>query len=577
MKNYCKEAVKLSVSRKATTIIWLIWLALVPTGIWLTYLYFPPSTLNILDILLFIVLATVVALLPIVISGTPVYMIQTISFAAFLKYGLFFEVILIQFSIIPLMLRLQLKKEDLYRYPLNSTMFFFISIISGLTYYGLGGVTGSVQFSQLILPSCVYIVMGVIVNQFLLYYFHHLIGRKRKFFSEDMVWDSITTITMFPVGLNLYFLNQEIGLISFFLIGFPVASVSFLLSMYRSSEDVNESLQKAVEIGHDLTERLKRNEVLDVFLQRITQIVPVDYSYILNVKENRLELMKRMEKGAFMPNTLPPHHRNEGISGRVWATGRSVIYSKQKEWAVIAEGYMPENVESVMCVPIVRNQKVEGVLLLASEKQKAYEKYHLMIVDILCSYFGVAIQNAGYYEETKRENERCALTKLYNYRYFDGLLNREFKALLAGKHKTLSLIILDLDHFKQINDSFGHESGNEILRELALRLTMIVGSKGTVARYGGEEFVVLLPDVNKSDALIKAEEIRNGIANRPFTIHNSLSLNRNREKVKVTASIGIASAPNDGDDGLSLIRHADRALYIGAKRAGRNRVAEYVK
>ncbi len=530
-----------------------------------------------LQVTFFLVLATMVALLPIVINGTPVFMIQTIAFAAFLKYGLFFEVVLIQFSIIPLMIRLKISKTDFYRFPLNSAMFFIISIASGLVYLGLGGKTGSVDFADMFLPSIAYVIVGIVGNQLLLFYFHNLIGKKRPFISEDMIWDGISTLTMFPVGLILYFLNQELGMISFFLIGIPVLSVSYLLNMYKSSEDVNESLQKAAEIGHELTERLEINEVLDVFLHSITQTLPVDYAYILNVKTDRLELLKRVEKGQEMPNNLPAHRLNEGISGQVWASGRAVLYNRKKEWAPIAEGYMPSNVESVISVPIVRNQKVEGVLLLASEKPKTYQKFQLMIVDILCSYFGVAIQNARYYEETKRQSEHCALTSLYNYRYFDELLNKEFQALYEGKRQELSLIILDLDHFKNINDTYGHESGNDVLRELALRLTMIVGHHGTVARYGGEEFVVLFPDMTKVETLKQAEKIRQGIESRPFTVQNSLSQQSRREKVRITASIGVASAPVDCEDGITLIRNADRALYIGAKRAGRNRVAEYAK
>lgn len=214
-----------------------------------------------------------------------------------------------------------------------------------------------------------------------------------------------------------------------------------------------------------------------------------------------------------------------------------------------------------------------GVLLLASKRKRAYEKSQLMIVDILCSYFAVAIDNAKHYELTKTQSERCALTKLYNYSYFEKLLTEEFDKLFHFERKVLSLIILDIDHFKTVNDTYGHQSGNEILCELATRLNNLVGTWGTVARYGGEEFVVLLPEAHKEEAYQMAEMIRQSIANWPFILQQSLDFKQHQ--VKITASIGIATAPEDAEEPLALVRHADRALYVGAKRAGRNRVAEY--
>lgn len=101
----------------------------------------------------------------------------------------------------------------------------------------------------------------------------------------------------------------------------------------------------------------------------------------------------------------------------------------------------------------------------------------------------------------------------------------------------------------------------------------LVGDQGTVARYGGEEFVVLLPDVSKEEAYQTSEHIRQSIANRPFTIQQSLD--QKQQQVSITGSIGVATAPEDAEDSLALIHHADQALYVGAKRAGRNKVEEY--
>jgi diguanylate cyclase (GGDEF)-like protein len=230
-----------------------------------------------------------------------------------------------------------------------------------------------------------------------------------------------------------------------------------------------------------------------------------------------------------------------------------------------------------MCVPVTRNQKIEGIVLLASDSKRAYDKSQLMIVDILASYFGVAMEKARHYQETKRRSERCALTKLYNYRYFESVLELEFDKLNKGKTQNLSLLLLDLDHFKKVNDKYGHQSGNEILIQVAERLTNIVGERGTVARYGGEEFVILLPNMDRNKCFELAETIRIHLANRSFTLKQHIREAQAAQLVRVTASIGFATAPDDAEDTLDLIRHADRAMYVGAKQAGRNKVAEYKK
>ncbi|WP_456273862.1 diguanylate cyclase [Bacillus sp. AK031] len=567
----------MGISRAHETIVWIVWALLVPAGLYFTYQYFPPVNANMLSMLAFIIFTIIISVMPIVINGLPILLIQWVSLAAFLKFGLFFEVVLMQIAITSYMIRLRIGKNDFYRVPWNSIMFFMMSVFSGVVYLAIGGEIGYSPVGSLFIPALIYQVSSILLNQILLIGFYAFLNRKIKIFGEDLKWDFSAMMIMFPLGLGLYYLQYQIGPIALFLIGLPFISGAMILRLYNSSEQINQYLQKAVEIGHQLTESLQVNEVLHLFLEKILQTLPVEYAYILDVKGDELVLLRRVENNESKSIDLPPLKRNEGISGLVWATGKSALFHNKSDWAEVVRGYMPEDVESVLSVPIVRNQKVRGVLLLASSKKKAYKKYQLMIVDILCSYLGVAIANARHYEATKRNSERCALTKLYNYRYFEDLLSREFEAMEKGDRNFLSLIMLDIDHFKSVNDNYGHQSGNEILYELARRLETLIGDEGTVARYGGEEFVILLPDTTKEDAFLIAEIVRRTIADRPFILHSNLETERKALPIKVTASIGVATAPLDADESMSLIRHADRALYTGAKQAGRNRVAEYVK
>jgi len=157
------------------------------------------------------------------------------------------------------------------------------------------------------------------------------------------------------------------------------------------------------------------------------------------------------------------------------------------------------------------------------------------------------------------------LTGLYNRRYLEahlsGLIER-----IAGGRRHLSVIMFDIDHFKRINDNFGHATGDEVLQELCGRVMKGVRSFDTVARYGGEEFVVVMPETDLGVAMTVAERLRHAVADLPFTAITA------DEKLDVTISIGVAEVDVVGKDTtVSLINRADEALYA-AKADGRNRV-----
>lgn len=562
--------------------IWFAWLLVVPVGIWVTYEVYPPSIQgSIADVLAFLLLTAVVASMPMVVNNTPIFLIQWVSMAVFLTYGLFVEMILIQISVVVLLLRLRLQKADIYKFPLNSLMFFIVSLLSGLLFYALGGSHGADFANEpfIIVLGILYGLCNFAINTILLIFIQAVLAKQKgPYFGKDFIWEVVTTLITFPIGFVLYELYREMGVISLLFVGIPFASLSIILSLYYSSDKVNEFLQKAAEIGHQLAERLKADEVIDLFAQKLIEMLPVDYAYVLDVMDEReLKLIHKIEFGKTLVPNEASLKKGQGISGLVWAEKKPMLFSSRKEWKHIHSAFIPKNAESVLSVPIVRNNQVIGVLVLAANRKRAFEKSQLMIVDILCSHFAIAVENARHHEKTKDNSERCALTGLYNYRFFETMLTSEFGKLEKGDRELLSLILLDIDHFKSVNDTYGHQSGNEILCELAVRLKNRIGNIGTVARYGGEEFVILLPDMMKGDALKMAEQIRILIANQPFTLRQSMDEDGKELQVNITASIGVATAPQDADDSLALIRHADRALYVGAKRSGRNRVAEYVK
>jgi diguanylate cyclase (GGDEF)-like protein len=158
------------------------------------------------------------------------------------------------------------------------------------------------------------------------------------------------------------------------------------------------------------------------------------------------------------------------------------------------------------------------------------------------------------------------LTGLFNHRSFYSLLEDEIAR--AGRYKhPASLLLIDIDHFKRVNDSYGHQAGDEILRALSERLLSSMRCTDKICRYGGEEITIILPEADKPSANKIAENVRTMIAQKPFAIDNG-------QNIKITVSIGLATYPQHAEDLVLLVSAADTALYE-AKGNGRNRVCVY--
>ncbi len=160
---------------------------------------------------------------------------------------------------------------------------------------------------------------------------------------------------------------------------------------------------------------------------------------------------------------------------------------------------------------------------------------------------------------------RDPLTNLFNRRYLDETLDREL-ARSAREGYPVCVIMMDIDHFKQVNDTYGHEAGDQILKSLAATITAQNRRGDFACRYGGEEFVIVMPNIAVQIACQRAEHLRNCLG--------SLHIPYGRYDLTTTLSVGVACYPSNGENRESVLRAADRALY-GAKKAGRNQVVDY--
>ena len=226
---------------------------------------------------------------------------------------------------------------------------------------------------------------------------------------------------------------------------------------------------------------------------------------------------------------------------------------------------------SVAMIPLTHRRELIGSLNLGSSDKKRFTREHsadfLAHLGVIASY---CIDNTVNRARLLRSGFTDVLTGWHNRRYLQVRLHEELAR--ARRDQThISCLILDVDHFKSVNDTFGHAAGDYVLQEIANRIDAQVRKSDVAARYGGEEFVVLLPDTPIESAVTLAERIRGAVSSAPYEMPGGAT----RE---ITASIGIAGitpGPDDSDLktlGESLVAHADVALYE-AKSAGRDRVA----
>ncbi len=227
-------------------------------------------------------------------------------------------------------------------------------------------------------------------------------------------------------------------------------------------------------------------------------------------------------------------------------------------------GSHPQLPGSVLIARLTTKGRASGSIAIATAEAEAYPERVEQTFEMIARHANIVIDYARLYESTKRLSITDGLTKLYNHRFFQDSLKREFARCL--RHQSpLSLALLDIDHFKRFNDTYGHQQGDIVLQELARTLRGQVRNLDVVARYGGEEFAVIMPDATPEVALRVAERLRAAVEGHPVEGPTG--------PLRVTISLGVASVPR-AEIGVpaGLIAAADRALYR-AKERGRNCVA----
>ncbi len=222
---------------------------------------------------------------------------------------------------------------------------------------------------------------------------------------------------------------------------------------------------------------------------------------------------------------------------------------------------LSENTKSAMMFPVNSHGQIKGVLIVESDILNQFTERDLQTLSTVAHSVAMALENAELHKQTKELSIIDDLTGAYNYRYFIRKLQEE-KLRASRYNLPLSIIMVDIDWFKKINDSYGHETGNIVLQKLAEVIQKCIRDVDIFVRYGGEEFVVILPQTPQQEAVVIGNRIREQVEMTKIDAGKHSLL-------KITVSVGLSSFPENGKPQEELVTIADEALYQ-AKDEGRN-------
>jgi two-component system cell cycle response regulator len=334
------------------------------------------------------------------------------------------------------------------------------------------------------------------------------------------------------------------------------------INQLSSSRD---QLQRAVmRTGQTLRSTHDMNQMIESILSTTADAVEADAAILWRFTPTRDELYPAIGQGVTV-DQMPRLKVGEGMVGHVGERATALVMPPESA----SDGglrYARQEPAFPMAaaVPLYTQDRIIGVLAAyRRDLGRRFTREDLDTMTFLVEQGGVAIENVLLHEEAQRLSITDGLTGTWNRRY----LYMQFKQVLATAQRfdrLFSVLMLDLDNFKDINDNYGHQRGDAILVEFSHRVSTMLREVDTFARYGGEEFVCLLSETDEDGAITTAEKIRDSVKSEPFGGMDEHLLN-------VTVSIGIAAYPQHGESAQTLIESADRALYQ-AKQTGRDRV-----
>jgi diguanylate cyclase (GGDEF)-like protein len=273
-------------------------------------------------------------------------------------------------------------------------------------------------------------------------------------------------------------------------------------------------------------------------------------------------LQRAHSTGNIQDLDLFEQHANSSIVERVLRSGTPYINNDYSFELRVPFGNDSVFINSILCYPLVHKGETIGVVELLNKTTGAFTREYRALIEMMLNPLAVAIRTVEMFENSERLTITDDLTKLYNYRYLMTYLAADVKRCLRYKKK-VSLLFIDVDGFKRINDTFGHLVGSQALAEMGQVFRRIVRETDVVARYGGDEFVIVLPETPLNGAMVIAERIRRKVEECEFVAQNL--------SIRLTVSLGVANCPKHTLTAEGLIKKADAAMYR-AKELSKNSI-----
>lgn len=335
-----------------------------------------------------------------------------------------------------------------------------------------------------------------------------------------------------------------------------------------------DNLRVFHEVARALTANLELEPLLRAILSKMEEYFgPEQWSFMM-VDEEANELYYALYAGIDAESTrglrIPI---GSGVAGYVAASGNPLVIpdvNANPEWAAFAEANPELNLHSIACLPIRHSGRTLGVLQLYNSKLDQLPEGALSFLRVLCDYAAIALANSRHVKLIHHLSITDDCTGLFNARYLYTLLEGEIAERAPGARvvpvkQHFSLLFLDLDHFKSVNDTHGHLVGSRLLAEVGGVLKRVLGPEHAGVRYGGDEFVALLRGLDKTEAIEWSNTVRERLRENVFLSAEGLNL-------RLHASLGLATFPQDGADLHGIIRSADAMMYV-AKARGRDQLA----
>lgn len=341
------------------------------------------------------------------------------------------------------------------------------------------------------------------------------------------------------------------------------------IRLYQSAKISAERLLILSHATQKISASLEIDQVCEAIRYAAEQIMPCDEFVIALYDVDSHEIVpiyvtelrgRRVD--------LPRFSADRGLAGRIVETGESIIFNTEEE---IDKSKIPfvqfgshHNTLSILAVPLKLKGEIWGMISAQSYQPNSYIAEDVELLEILAAHAAAAIESARLFSKAQHLAATDAVTRIYNRHGFFELAEREFKR--AHRYtRPLSAMMMDIDHFKIVNDTYGHAIGDETLYKISRNIFEELRETDILARYGGDEFVAILPETNVSQALTLAERICKQVAH--------IKNDQDRE-TKITLSIGVAELKLTDNRLTQLLERADHALYA-AKKGGRNQAQVY--